>query len=84
MIKYLVVTHEGPCLVGSATYQLIHNRKRKDPDFASQILLAIKMNDFENLDVEILNDKLPVAEIFDDFERLYIMKDPPARRNIII
>lgn len=84
MIKYLVVTHEGPCLVGPATYKLIHDRKRKDPDFASQILLAIKMNDFENLDVDILNDKLPAVEIFDDFERLYIMRDPPTRRNIIV
>lgn len=84
MIKYLVVTHEGPCLVGGATYQLIRDRKRKDPDFASQILIALKMNDFENLDVEILNDKLPAVEIFDDFERLYIMRDPPQRRSILL
>jgi hypothetical protein len=82
--RFLIVTHEGPCIVPRIVHDAIRSRKREDQSFARQILLVLKMNDFESLDIEILNDKLPEVTRFEDFLRLYIMADPPERRSIIL
>jgi len=91
MIKCIVVTLIGPCIVPKKTYDRIIAKKAEDERWGDQVLFTLRINDAESFDFQITGGNVPAVNGFEEFEHSYIdMTRCPfcgssaGRRNIII
>ncbi len=84
MHQFIVVTHEGPCMLEKSVYDQVVNMKKQDRKFSDQILFALHLADLGKIDIRVQWGKMPKVGSFGEFIQRFIMQDPPARRNIIV
>jgi hypothetical protein len=84
MNKVIVVTHHGPCFVPRKVFREIADRKQSNPAWGAQILFTVELDSSTGLDISVVGGECPDVKTFADFDRDYILSDPPGRRNIIL
>jgi hypothetical protein len=84
MIKMIVVTHNGPCFVPRRVFQEIVTKKKANRTWGTQILFTVELDSSTGLDISVIGGECPDVKTFEDFDRDYILSDPPGRRNILL
>ena len=82
--RHIVVTHRGPCIMSSNVFAELANRRLTDGNFGQQILFTLEVLDWTSINWSVTDGQVPVVASFDEFEKNFILDDPPGRRNIVI
>jgi len=80
-VRFVIVTHCGPCAPTDQLHDEIMERKKRDRDFAHQILYSQKFP--EGIKLNVLEGDIPVVGSMSRFEDEFILNDPPRRRLML-